>query len=229
MDKSGLWTVDAPDIPQGWARVDCHTHTYFSGDSNTTIYEYFEAFNKSGLTHICVTDHQSIAAYPLLYDLLGSKVICGQEQRVREGEIIGLFLTKKIPPGLNLYEASIAIREQKGLVYVCHPLDAKRMSIDAEALTDAAAKGLIDAIEWCNSKSGSLKQEILEIAQNFNIPLLGGSDSHVAIAIGSSSSAMPWFDSVETFKESIKYARTFGRHYDPHKDWPNNIVPSTAD
>ena len=222
------WAFEKPKTVSGKAVVDCHTHTYFSGDSNTSIDQYVEEFEKSGLTHVFVTDHQSISAFPLLEERLGSRVICGQEQRVIEGEVIGLFLIRKIPPGLKLADASKAIRDQGGIVYLCHPMDSQRFSVDLETLMSSAENGCLDAIELYNSKSASINSELIEIARKFEIPLLGGSDSHVASAIGSSGTVMPLFDSAPTFLDAAKYATPFGRLCDPHKSWPLQVVPTTS-
>ncbi len=222
------WAFDKPEAVLGKAVVDCHTHTYFSGDSNTSIDQYVTEFEKSGLTHVFITDHQSISAFPILEERLGPKVICGQEQRVAEGEVIGLFLTQKIPPGLTLADASKAIRDQGGIVYLCHPMDSKRFSVDLKTLMSSAENRYLDAIELYNSKSASINSQLIEIARKFEIPLLGGSDSHVASAIGSSGAVMPWFDSAPTFLDAAKNATPFGQQYDPHKSWPLQVVPTTS-
>ena len=221
------WRYDALDRPVDSAMVDCHTHTYVSGDSNTTIDEFVEAFERSGLTHVFVTDHQSISAYPPLQEVLGPRVICGQEQRVAEGEVIGLFLTNKIPAGLKLADASKAIRDQGGIVYICHPLDKKRFSIGYGDLVAALENEHVDAIELYNSKSLAVDLRLSKLSSEYGIPMLGGSDAHVASAIGSSGAAMPWFDSAATFLEAASSATAFGCHCDPRKSWPLRVVPPT--
>lgn len=220
-----MWEIKKPKISEGTAVVDCHTHTYFSGDSNTTIERYVESFEASGLTHAFVTDHQSIFAYPLLKEHLGNRIICGQEQRVKEGEVIGLFISEKIPPGLTLEEASRRIRDQGGLVYLCHPLDPKRASVQYDEMINALEADLIDAIELCNSKSATFHGSLMDLTKMYDIAFLGGSDSHVANSLGSSGAVMPWFDSAKTFATSISAATPFGRHFDPPKSWPIDIVP----
>lgn len=223
-----MWKVAEPPVPNGCAVVDFHTHTYFSGDSNTSISEYVTAFRDSKLTHVAVTDHRTTDAYLPLEELLGQKVIRGQEQRVREGEVIGLFLSERIPPGLDLREASSAIREQGGVVYACHPMDRKRSSLDRETLLHALEAGLIDAVEIYNSKSPSLEPEIERLARRFGVAVLGGSDAHVASAIGSSGAVMPWFDSPSGFLQGLADAVPFGCYCDPLKTWPADTVPPTS-
>lgn len=219
------WEITPPPITKALAVVDFHTHTYFSGDSVTLIDEYVAAFRKSNLTHVAVTDHQSIDAYELLVSHLGSQVICGQEQRVREGEVIGLFLVERIPPALSLNEASLYIRKQGGFVYLCHPMDETRASLNQHSIIDALENSLIDGIEYCNSKSPKLNEYVKQLALQYQIPLLGGSDAHVPFAIGSSGTLMPWFDSSATFLEAVKSAVPFGKHYDPPRQWKPTVIP----
>lgn len=225
MAKRPRWEIPPPPISDGLAVVDLHTHTYFSGDSNTLIDEYIAAFRKSNLTHVAVTDHQSIDAYSLLAPHLGDKIVCGQEQRVKEGEVIGLFLAERIPPGLSLKDASTQIRQQGGIVYLCHPMDNLRTSLNLHAIQDALENSLIDVIEYCNSKSLKLNAQIKLLASQYQIPLFGGSDAHVPAAMGTSGTAMHWFESSTTFLESAKSAVPFGKYCDPPRQWIPKIIP----
>ncbi len=224
-----LWRSDKPEVIPGMAVVDCHTHSYFSGDSNTSIEQYCREFEKSELTHVFITDHQSISAFPLLEEALGPRIICGQEQRVTEGEIIGLFLSQKIPSGLKLADASKAIRDQGGIVYLCHALDERRFSVDLSGLMSALDNGYLDAIELYNSKSLAVNSLLAELGREFCVPLLGGSDSHVASSIGSSGAVMPWFSSPSSFLDAARHAVPFGRYCDPRKSWPLQVVPPISD
>ncbi len=223
------WELQDVMAEGGMSVIDCHVHTYFSGDSSTTLDQLITEFQSSGLTHFCVTDHHSIAAYPSLREVFGPRVICGQELRTTEGEVIGLFLTQKISPGLNLANASKAIRDQGGIVYVCHPLYQRRFSVGSNNLRQALENGIIDAIELTNSKSLRLYSLVAELASEYAIPLLGGSDAHVAAALGSSGAVMPWFHSAADFLVAAKSATPFGHYCDPKKSWPIDVVPSISD
>lgn len=227
MQAEPSWEVAPLPFEDGMAVVDLHSHTYFSGDSSTLIDEYVEAFTNSKLTHIAITDHQSIEAYRLLKERLGPRVICGQEQRVKEGEIIGLFLQEKIPAGLSLEQGSYHIRQQGGLVYLCHPMDESRASFDYRSFEYALEASLVDAIEYCNSKSPKIDKRVKDLASYYHVPLLGGSDAHVPEAIGSSGTVMNWFDSAASFLSSSQSATAFGRHFDPPRKWRPRIIPTT--
>jgi len=50
----------ADALPDGWVRVDMHSHTMWSGDSTTTPEEIATAVAESGIDVLCITDHNAI-------------------------------------------------------------------------------------------------------------------------------------------------------------------------
>ena len=87
----------------GFVRVDLHTHTMFSGDSTTTLDEIVESVIESGIDVLCVTDHNALEGAVRLQKMLEDAGVCrvvvGEEVKTHTGEIIGLFLTDRIPFG----------------------------------------------------------------------------------------------------------------------------------
>src|SRR6516165_8866036 len=86
--------------PPGWVRVDLHSHTMWSGDSTTTPDELEQAVVESGIDVVCITDHNAVRGAQVLADRLPCRVVVGEELRTRAGEIIGLFLTERVPVGV---------------------------------------------------------------------------------------------------------------------------------
>ena len=119
-------------LEPGWVRVDMHSHTMWSGDSTTTPDELLEAVVASGIDVLCITDHNAIEARRNLPASLPCRVIVGEELRTHAGEIIGLFLTERIPTGVPPRRPRELIREQGGVVYIPHPFDPMRRNL-AEA------------------------------------------------------------------------------------------------
>ena len=94
-------------------RVDLHAHTRRSPDAILEPAELVQRARDSGLHRMAVTDHGEIAP-----DL----VIVGEEIRCRGyTELIGLFLSERIPMGLPIEEVAERIRDQDGIVYAPHP------------------------------------------------------------------------------------------------------------
>ena len=141
----------AAPLPDGWVRVDLHSHTMWSGDSTTTPDEIERAVVESGLDVLCITDHNAVKGAQQLASSLSCRVIVGEEMKTHAGELIGLFLTERVPMGIPPAEAARAIRAQGGVVYVPHPFDPMRRPMQRDALEEAIAEGWIDAIEGFNA------------------------------------------------------------------------------
>lgn len=210
-----------------------HSHTLHSGDSTTTIDEVVEAVTEAGINVLCVTDHNSISGVAQLVKVLEREGICrviaGEEVRTHAGEIIGLFLSQRIPFGENAMHTARVIREQGGLVYVPHPFDPMRRNISEAALNDLTQAGLVDAIEVFNAKTSlqSLNARAQLFATDHDIAQGAGSDAHVPLAIGSAFVDMPDFDGPNDFLNALRRGHVVGHHWDEPRPWAPRIVPST--
>jgi hypothetical protein len=190
--------------------VDLHMHTDHSGDCATPVEVLLQTAKAQGLGAIAVTDHNEVSgalAAQELADQYGVKVIVAEEVKTAsQGEVIGLFLTEKIPRGMTLAETVVEIRRQGGLVYVPHPFDRMHAVPDYEHLLDIVEE--VDAIEVYNPRVaiGSFNEEAARFAAKYRIPAGAGSDAHVAQGLGSVRVRMRDFDGPEEFMESLRDA-----------------------
>ena len=98
------------------------------------------------------------------------KVIVGEEVKTAaQGEVIGLFLTERIPRGLTLEETVAEIHRQGGIVYVPHPFDRMHSVPDYEHLL--AILDDIHAIEIYNPRVaiGAFNEEAERFAAKYRI------------------------------------------------------------
>ncbi len=220
----------ASPVPAGWVRVDLHSHTMWSGDSTTTPDEIEQAVVDCGLDVLCLTDHHAIRGAVELADRLPCRVVVGEELRTHAGEIIGLFLTERIPMGIHPVEAAQAIRAQGGVVYVPHPFDPMRRNMSEAALYDLANSGLLDAVEVLNAKTSlrSLNERAARFAEEFDLAAGAGSDAHVPLALGAAFVEMPDFDGPADFLAKLREARVVGHHWDEPRPWSPRILPSVS-
>jgi predicted metal-dependent phosphoesterase TrpH len=211
-------------------RVDLHTHTMWSGDSTTTPDEFALAVEESGLDVVCITDHNAIEGAVALRDRVACRVIVGEELRTAAGEIIGLFLTERVPMGGSHVDAAKAIRDQGGVVYIPHPFDPMRRNIAEDALYELAEADLIDAVEVLNAKTSlsSLNRRAAEFAAEFGIVGGAGSDGHVPDALGAAYVEMADFDTPMEFLASLAAAEVKGHHWDEPRPWTPRIIPSVT-
>ena len=123
------------------AFVDLHCHSSASFDSLTSPATIVRLAAERGLTHQAITDHERLDGALRARDLApaGLTVIVGEEIRTTGGDIIGLYLTDPVPPGMSPLETAQAIHEQGGLVGLPHPFDRFRGSAGAQAAEEALA------------------------------------------------------------------------------------------
>ena len=213
----------------GTVRVDCHLHTMWSGDSTTTPDELAEAITAAGIDVVCVTDHSTISGALRLAAELPCRVVVGQEQRTPEGELIGLHLHERIPPGCrDATEAARHIRAQGGLVYVPHPFDPMRHRLGEAALERLCREGLVDVIEARNAKTSleHLNEAAAAACERFGVAAGAGSDAHVPEAIGAAYVEMDDFDGPEAMRTALQRGVVVGHHFDAPRVWRARIVPS---
>jgi predicted metal-dependent phosphoesterase TrpH len=202
----------------------------WSGDSTTTPEELEQAVVESGLDVVCITDHNAIRGAVELAGRLPCRVVVGEELRTHAGELIGLFLTERVPFGTPPREAAERIRAQGGVVYVPHPFDPMRRNLAGAALEDLAGAGLLDAVEVWNAKTSllSLQERAAAFAARHDLLAGAGSDAHVPDALGAAFVEMPDFDGPQEFLASLARAEVVGHHWDRPRPWSPRIVPSTS-
>jgi predicted metal-dependent phosphoesterase TrpH len=199
----------------GWVRVDCHLHTVASGDAVTTLEQLAERAAREGIDVVCITDHNetSAAVTAVAGAVTGLRVIVGEEIRTQQGEVIGLFLTERIPYVLPVAEAVGRISEQGGLVYLPHPFDSARDSLggDAERL---CADGMADIVEVFNAKIADQapNEQAAALASEWDLPGGAGSDAHDPRGIGAAYLEMPDFDGPGSFLTSLRSAHVTGEY-----------------
>jgi hypothetical protein len=195
--------------------VDLHMHTDHSDDCATPVEVLLAAAREQGLGAIAVTDHNEISgalAAAEQAERAGVKVIVGEEVKTGgQGEVIGLFITEKIPRGLTLRETVDEIHRQGGIVYVPHPFDRMHSVPDYENLLTIIDD--VDAIEVFNPRVAipAFNDEAARFAAKYRIPAGAGSDSHVAQGLGSVRIRMRDFDGPQEFVQSLREAEILTR------------------
>jgi glycosyltransferase involved in cell wall biosynthesis len=188
--------------------VDLHMHTDHSSDCATPVEVLLATAKEQGFGAIAITDHNEISgALEALGKAEGIKVIVGEEVKTAsQGEVIGLFVTERIPRGLTLEQTVAEIRRQGGLVYVPHPFD--RMHTVPGYAHLLAILEEIDALEIFNPRVaiGSFNEEAARFAAKYRLTAAAGSDAHVAAGLGSVRVRMRDFDGPQEFLQSLREA-----------------------
>ncbi|MFB6186104.1 MAG: CehA/McbA family metallohydrolase [Halobacteriaceae archaeon] len=191
-------------------RVDLQTHTCHSNSCGWMTPETLvNSAESANLDAIAVTDHNTMegvqeAERTASDDLL---VIPGEEVDTTKGQIIGLFLSESIDPGMTPSDVLNAIHDQGGVAFAPHPFDEMRAGL--ERIDEYVAE--LDAIESVNSRClrNAYNRRAKEFAQRNDVPCIGGSDAHFSLEVGT---AYTLFDinegspalSIDMLKKQIK-------------------------
>ncbi|MGH7763430.1 MAG: PHP domain-containing protein [Candidatus Dormibacteraceae bacterium] len=187
-------------------RVDLHLHSHYSHDGRSSLEEIIARCKECDLDRIALTDHNTVDGALALARLAPELAIVGEEVKTLEGEVIGLFLTSKLPPFLPPEEVMDLIHGMGGLTYIPHPLDRNRSNFAASRIVELADR--IDIVEtynpWCDSGAN---QAAARLAEELGKVGATGSDSHAARELGRSWMEMDSFASPQDFLEKLRYAR----------------------
>lgn len=171
-------------------KLDLHTHTLHSRDSNIKPETYVMTYKKLGIVP-AVTDHNTIGAWNELKQLSKKHnipVIFGEEVKIFEekkciGELLCFFLEKEIQPG-ELWTVIEDAKSQNAFISVAHPFDKFRNSF--KYLEEVAEKKAVNAVEVFNARSYTEKanSKALDFAVAKELGTTAGSDSHIAGEMG---------------------------------------------
>jgi len=187
-------------------RVDLHLHSHFSHDGQSSLDELIQRCAECGLDRIALTDHNTVEGALALAKMAPALAIIGEEVKTREGEVIGLFITGRLPPYLPPEDVMDMIHSMGGLTYIPHPLDRHRAHFRGERLVELADR--IDIIEtynaWCEPAAN---QAAARLATDLGKVGATGSDAHSASELGRSWMEIEDYTSPQDFLEKLRDAR----------------------
>lgn len=179
----------------GNMKIDLHCHTEASADCSTPLALFPARCRERGVRVQAITDHDQIWGAQKLQELVEEEkvkkagfpltVIVGEEVSTTHGEIIGLFLKERIPPGMSPRETVAAIKEQGGLVLLPHGFDPlKRWRLQPAALETVEDE--INIVETFNARISQLRwnQAAVDWAKVHGVAMSAGSDAHTLADIG---------------------------------------------
>jgi hypothetical protein len=175
--------------------ADLHVHTLHSDgcDSPSDVVRWAE---RIGLDVIAITDHDTITGALIAAELAQGnrsfpQVIVGEEVSSRDGHILGLFITRLVPPGLSAQETVAAIHEQGGLAIAAHPYwrhEAPARNGRVYGVGDHIERVEFDAVEVINGgftpSMIAANRRAAAAACALRRTQVGGSDAHVKHALG---------------------------------------------
>jgi predicted metal-dependent phosphoesterase TrpH len=183
--------------------ADLHMHTIYSYDGTASVPAVLSRAKQVGLNVIAITDHDEIQGALQAFDLasgFGIEVIPGIEITTAEGDLLGLFVTEKIKPGLPLIETILNVGAAGGICIAPHPM-ARGMGMKslsaaaiAQALCHPEASRILIGIETYNATAldRESNQHAQALAKQYpGIAQVGNSDAHTLQAIGLGTTEFP--------------------------------------
>ena len=180
-------------------RADLHMHTTAS-DGWPEPCQLVDFARATGLDVIAVTDHDTLdgALRAAEYAARFSKphVVIGEEVSSRNGHIVGLFVERRIGPGMSAAATVHAIHEQGGLAIAVHPFWRTMRRNGTRVVHGVgwlAAELDFDAIEVENATPGFyvFNQMARRLSVGLGSAEVGGSDAHILDAVGRAFTEFP--------------------------------------
>ena len=175
--------------------ADLHCHTTFS-DGQDSPDEVYRFAARLGLDVLAVTDHDTVEGAQVAAALAaqfeaGPDVVVGEEVTSAEGHILGLYLHRRVRPGMSAAATVDAIHDQGGLAIAAHPYwvtTPRRLGGERCGVGDLIATVPFDAVEVINGGfTPSMVRANLRAAAEagrLRRTCVGGSDAHLKQALG---------------------------------------------
>lgn len=184
-------------------KLDLHVHTTYSGDSHTTPQDLLGMVTKHGLDGVAVTDHNILSRFRIE----GMIVVPGMEISTKHGHLLALDVNTPVKRNMSADETVETIHAQGGIAVLPHPYDMLRSSLRPKRLLKR-----VDAVETVNASAPFfvLSKWFAEgFARHANLPVTGGSDSHLPETIGNAFTLVDTESpSVDDIIDSIRMGKT---------------------
>jgi len=205
-------------------KADLHVHSEYSVDTSMSVKKILDRCLKVGINCVAIADHDEVQGGLEMQKIAPFPVIVAEEIMTTNGEIMGMFLSERIPGGISAEEAIRRIKEQGGLVCIPHPYDRARYAalekgFPRELLTQ------VDIIEIFNARATPLADwdKAKQTAEEFGLLRSAGSDAHTPGEIGNAYVEMPEWTTKEEFRAALAQGEVYG-----HRSSMLVHVPSTV-
>ena len=173
--------------------ADLHLHTVHSWDGTATVSAVLKTAMLRGLNVVAITDHDEFDGALEAQELApayGLEVVPGIELSTRDGHLLALYVSGRIPPGLSLEESLRRIGGQGGLAVAAHPAARWINSLSPDCIRrarqDFRLGHLLAGVETYNAslfhRGGN--EPALALAHSLGMASLGNSDAHLLSMVG---------------------------------------------
>ena len=213
--------------PQMVGRADLHTHTKYSGMSKLRFLRFPDAVSeprdvvrsaeRRGLDVVCITDHDSLqGAEAAAAEKSKVEVVIGEEVSTADGEVLGLFISERVPPNLTAEETIDRIHALGGVAIAPHPFSAHCSSV-----ADRLSELKLDGVEVFNAfhRDGYANDLAQKMCQELPLAKTGGSDAHAPMMVGDGYTTYDGTTGEELRRAILSKSTGFGGSYTSFRDF----------
>lgn len=217
--SSGRGNRPGPRSGGEWGWADMHLHSLYS-DGTASVRQILDHVEEqTQLDVVAITDHERIdgalraaeihAAGAYSYDL-----VVGEEVTTRQGHVLALFITERIPALRPIEETLHRIHAGGGIAIAAHPMAPVPLSLGRRSLRRVRDHDhedvYLDAIELFNPSYAGRVRHGARLALNaaeLGLPGVGNSDAHVLAGIGTGFTAFRGH-TAEAYRRAIAAGET---------------------
>lgn len=184
--------------------LDLHIHSVYSYDSILKPETIIKIAKERDLAGVAITDHGTIKGGLHARKFANDDfiVIVGSEVKTEIGDITGLSLNEEIKSKQSLMVID-EIKDQGGLAVLPHPYRGHKYKNFDELIRK------IDVIEGYNARTSMEENNrAQELAKEYNLPVIAGSDAHFKGEIGLARTIMDDVTSQEDVRKFITKFKT---------------------
>lgn len=183
-------------------KADLHIHPSGGGADGGLPTAIYAALRASSLQVAALTDHDRIDVARELVarsrgEGLPTELVIGEEISTREGHLLGIGLSTRVPRGLSLAESIAIVHEQGGIAVVAHPLLPTSIAASARLLVELAQgdptrrpealEAMHPTAMWLPGWRGRVER----LANQCGYAVVGGSDAHSARSVARVRTTFP--------------------------------------
>lgn len=167
-------------------KLDLHIHSTYSPDSFSSVVAIHSRIKEIGFQGYALADHDTMNGLEEALQMSGDlAVIPAMEVSAKGAHVLVLDPTETMPAGLRISEVVDRVHDQGATAILAHPYGLPRSWPNISEVEGTS----LDAIEVANS--AQVPYEVIcelnrRLANRMNLPMTGGSDSHIPKTIGRS-------------------------------------------
>ena len=182
--------------------IDLHVHTFpASPCSSASVDHLIEAARETGLSGICLTDHNHVwdaDQVAALRQKHGFCVLRGNEITTDQGDILVFGLEEDVQGIVSLPALREIVIRAGGFMIAAHPFrgflvfGAGELGLTVEKAMDRTLFRHVDAVEVLNGKVTQKENRFAAaVAEGLGMPVSGGSDAHEVHEVGQYATRFP--------------------------------------